>query len=453
LLKGLSLGAGGALLSPILQQVAAHAAGQAPLRQRFVFVVEGNGLPWHQITPANVRPKRESDRNQLVQLDLAEQELPTALKPVEKYKDRLTVINGLSGRVAGGGHSNDFGALGVYNCSSGVGSSGVPQAETIDVALAKKLGGIFPHVGLGMIDKGDQSVVYNCSAWAKGKPMPTVVRPDVAYGNLFGSIAGGDAKAEFQAKTNMLDFLLDDVKRLSSQVAAAERVKLESHLEAYEAMRSRQSRLNEIENTLREQAPVTSDKYTSAVETDRLDAMFDIGAAALIGGLTNVVTLASGVGNPFFGVKFTGLGINFGKHGIGHGGSYNGMTADEMGIKIRAFHFELIARLMQKLQAVPEGDGTMLDNTTIVYLSDAAESHHSRCWEWPFVVLGNGGGKLKSGRYIEYPYWGNDGHREIGNLYTTLLRLAGEERDYFGMHDPMLQGKAAGDGPLAELIA
>ena len=125
----------------------------------------------------------------------------------------------------------------------------------------------------------------------------------------------------------------------------------------------------------------------SAVETDRLDAHFDIAAAALIGGLTNVVTLASGVGNPFFSVRFTGLGIDFAKHGIGHGGTYNGMTWNVMSTTIRRFHFELIARLMKKLEAVPEGGGTMLDHTTIVYLSDAAEGHHSRCWEWPFVLI------------------------------------------------------------------
>lgn len=453
LLKSFGVGSGSLLLGSVLRQIEAQAAGTAVQPQRFVFVVEGNGLPWQQVTPVGIKRAKNSERTQIINEPLVERELPPALQPVKAFQDRLTVINGLSGKIAGGGHSNDFGALGCYNAGGGVGNSGTPAGETIDVALGKKLGGIFPQVGLGMTGKPEQNVIYNCSAWAKGKPMPTTCHPQAAYSNLFGSVAGGSAKSEFLAKTNVLDFLLDDINRLRRQVGGAEQVKLDSHLEAYEAMRNRQSRLNEIENTLREQAPVVSDKYTSTVETDRLDAQFDIGAAALIGGLTNVVTLASGAGNPYFGVKFTGLGIDFGKHGIGHGGSYNGMTAFEMSTKIRAFHFELIARLMKKLDAVPEGDGTMLDNTTIVYLSDAAEGHHSRCWEWPFVVLGNAGGQLKSGRYIEYPYWGIDGHREIGNLYTTFLHAVGEHRDYFGIHDPMLKGKATGDGPLDELTA
>ena len=452
-LKGLSMGAGGVLLSPILQQIQAQAAGAKKQQHRFVFVIEGNGLNWPQITPAEIKRGKEKDRTQLVDVSLVEMELPPALQPVKAFQDRLTVINGLSGKIAGGGHSNDFGALGCYNAGGGVGNSGGPAGETIDVALGKKLGGVFTHVGLGMTGNVEHNVIYNCSAWAKGKPMPTTCQPAAAYANLFGSVSGGAAKAEFVAKTNVLDFLRDDLQRLHSQVAGSEKDKLNAHLEAYEAMRDRQSRLNEIENTLRKQAPVVSDKFTSEVETDRLDAQFDIGTAALIGGLTNALTISSGAGNPYFGVKFTGLGIDFGKHGIGHGGSYNGMTWEDMAIKIRGFHFELIARMMKKLDAVPEGDGSMLDNTTIVYLSDAAEGHHSRCWEWPFVLFPGKNSGLKLGRYIEYPYWGNDGHREIGNLYTTLLRVAGEHRDYFGVHDPMLKGDATSDGPLEAMFA
>src|SRR5690606_28279005 len=122
-----------------------------------------------------------------------------------------------------------------------------------------------------------------------------------------------------------------------------------------------------------------------AVETDRLDAHCGLAGAALVSGLTKVVTLASGCGDPYSSIKFRGLGIDLAKHNVGHGGSYQGRTWDQLAVAIRRWHFELIARLAAKLQAMPEGDGTMLDNTVIVYLSDAAEGHHSRCWEWPLV--------------------------------------------------------------------
>jgi hypothetical protein len=452
LFKRASLGAGAVVLSPLIRQLQAQAAGAEPGR-RFVFVVEGNGLPWQQIMPVGLTRAKEGDRGKTVNLALADKALPKVLEPLNPWKDRVTVINGLSGKVCGGGHSNNFGALGVFPSGGGVGNSGAPKGETVDAALGKKLGGVFPQVGLGISDRPEHTVIYNCSAWDKGKPLPTQCRPDLAFGSLFGSVAGGSAKQEFVARGNLLDFLNDDIKRLQGTVGSAERAKLESHVAAYEAMRQRQSRLNEIENTLRKHAPVATDKYKSDIETDRLDAHFDLAAAALIGGLTNVVTLASGVGDPYFSVKFGGLGIGVGKHTIGHGGTYNGMTWDVMSATIRRFHFELIARLMKKLQAVPEGNGTMLDNTVVVYLSDAAEGHHSRCWEWPFVVVGNLGGKLTCGRYIEYPYWRKAGHREIGNLYTTLLHAVGDRRSYFGIHDPMLKGDAASDGPLGELLA
>ena len=107
---------------------------------------------------------------------------------------------------------------------------------------------------------------------------------------------------------------------------------------------------------------------------------------------------------------------------------------------------------MKKLAAVKEGDGTMLDNTLIVYLSDGAEGHHSRCWEWPMVLLGNVGGKLKTGRYVDYPGYGRPAHRTTANLYVTLLQLAGSKRESFGVADPGLKDLDQ-HGPLAELLA
>ena len=453
---------GGLLLSPILSQIQAQAAGTR-LPPRFLFVVEGNGLEPPHITPTGYKrpnvhvgkPKVPNMQGvtELVNESLADKQLPESLQPIKPWQDRLTVINGLSGRIAGGGHSNDFGALGAYNCGSGVGSSGTPTDETIDVALGKKLGGIFPHFGIGISGRKDDDVIYNSSAWGKGQPTPTICQPMTSYGALFGSIAGGNSKAEFNARTNLLDFLREDVKRLQGQVAGAEHDKLQAHLKGYEDMRNRQSRLGQIEGTLRRTAPKVTDKFKSEVESDRLDAQFDIAAAALIGGLTRSITIASGVGNPYFSIRFTGLGIDLDKHSIGHGGSFNGTNPSQLKVKIHKFHFQLIADLMKKLDAVPEGDGTMLDNTVIVYLSDAAEAHHSRCGQWPFVLIPGRNTGLKGGQYIDFPHYMQDGHREIGNLYTTLLHAAGDKREYFGVHDAMLKGEAHGDGPLEPLFA
>ena len=225
-----------------------------------------------------------------------------------------------------------------------------------------------------------------------------------------------------------------------------------AYLDTFNTLNERQSRLNKIEHTLRKHAPTASDKYVSEVETDRLDAQFDVAAATLISGLTNVLTLSSAAGVRDFDICFTGLGLKKGKHHTGHGGSQNGMNWAQTYNMIRRFHFDLIAGLVKKLEAVPEGNGTMMDNTVILYLSCAAEGHHSRCWEWPFVMIGDAGGRLKANRYVDYPGYGQLGHRTTSNLYTTLLHLAGDERSRFGKADPNLKDLDQ-SGPLTELMA
>ena len=458
LLKGFTLGAGGAMLSPLVAHAKAKATQPDKRPMRFVFVVESNGFTPSQAAPVGhtrkTRNQRPLDGNkELIDFSLKDQKLPPALEPLAPWQDKVTIVQGLSGKVCGGGHSNNFQALGAFG--GGRGSGGESTAivdETIDGALAKQLRGIFPHIGLGISKRLENNVIYNVSAWAPNKGLPTVCLPDTAYSMLFGSVAGGKAKQEFVARNNLLDFIKDDVKLAQRDLSGQALEQFEAYLDTFETLRDRQSRLNEIEDTLRENGPVASDKFTSKVETDRLDAQFDIGTAALICGLSNVMTISSAAGIRDFDICFTGLGLAKGKHHTGHGGSENGMDWYEVSQMIRRFHFTLIARMAKKLQAVPEGDGTMLDNTLIIYLSDGAEGHHSRCWEWPFVMLGDLGGRIKAGRYVDYPGYGYKGHKTTGNLYTTLLQLAGSKRETFGVLDPNLQDIDI-HGPLSELLA
>ncbi len=452
-LSGASLGAGSVLLSPLLRQLEAEEEGTEPRTTRFVFVVEGNGLNPTHVHPEGIPFTPREQRDTLESVPLAKLKLPAALQGVVEYKDRMTIIQGLSGRIAGGGHSNNFGALGAFDAQGNAASCGRAVDVTIDAALGKANPSIFPIVNLGISQNPRDTVIYNCSCWRTGQKLPTQCRPDLAFNAIFGSAAGGAAGNDFHAKQDLLDFLVDDIKRVESRVGSAGRQKLESYLTAYESLRDRQNRLAESRGRLADIAPVPDDKYVSPVETDRLDAHFDLAAAVLIGGLTNVVTIASGVGDPYFSIRFGGLNIGISKHAIGHAGNYGGLTWQEMAIKIRQFHFGLIGRLMKRLEAVPEGDGTMLDNTLIVYLSDAAEAHHSRCWEWPFVLLGDLNGRLKSaGQYLVYPDYGKPQHRTINNLYNTFLHAAGASRDGFGYPDPKLAHLDQSE-PLSEVLA
>ena len=449
--RGVALGAGGTLLTSLANRIEATESGK-PIPPRFLFLVEGNGMAPSTIQPKEIKLPGRGKRPQYREESIVDKTLPEGIEPLSPWKSKMAILQGLSGRVAGGGHSNDFGALGAYHAKGGVGNSGFPVDHTIDAAIAKVAPGIFPVVGLGISDRPEHTIIYNASAWGAGQKMPTQCRPDLAYGSLFGSVADGDGAKAFHARGSLLDFMVDDIKRVEMRLNSREKGKLDSYLQAYENLKNRQKRLVQTRDKLRRAAPMVADKYVSEVETDRLDAQFELAAASLIGGLSNVATVASGVGNPYFSVKFNGLGIEIGKHGIGHGGSFQNWTAADMTNMIRRFHCQLLARTIKQLEAIPEGDGTMFDNTTIVYLSDAAEGHHSRCWEWPFVVIGNAGGRLKvDGRCMMFPDYGSDGHKTINNLYCTFLHAAGRSVDQFGQSDQMLRDLDL-SGPLSELM-
>ena len=117
------------------------------------------------------------------------------------------------------------------------------------------------------------------------------------------------------------------------------------------------------------------------------------------------------------------------------------------------YHMQNVAKMAATLKSVPEGDGTMLDNTLIVYLSDHGEKHHSNCYEWPMVALGNICGAFKAGHYIHVPGWGEPGHRTIASLYKAILHGAGLPDDNFGQPDRTLPDSINQNEPLMEWLA
>ena len=110
--------------------------------------------------------------------------------------------------------------------------------------------------------------------------------------------------------------------------------------------------------------------------------------------------------------------------------------------------------MAKRLDAIPEGDGTMLDNTVIVYMSDAPDTHHSTAYEWPLAIVGNLKGKLNlGGRYMDFPGYGKPGHHTVGALYATFLNCVGQRQQTFGRLDPELDEKEMQAGPLSQFMA
>jgi hypothetical protein len=442
-LKGVTLGTGAVVLQPVLQQLHAEAEGREAPR-RIVFFIEGNGMSPDHIQPVGLERKNQS-AGKLAEVSLAKHELPDPIAPLAPFKNRMTIIQNLSHRIASGrGHSPEYGSLGCYSGAAG------PIGQTIDSALASNLRAVVPHLGLALSPSPDSIVNYSISVAAKSKPLPLLCQPELAFQSLFGSAAGGEsAKIPFLRK-NLMDYMSADIRRVQSQLGGPEREQLDRYLEGYETMLDRHNGIDGMKDRLKANMPNT-DKFKSRVETDRLEAQCELAASALLSGLTNVVTISACGGNSY--MTWRGLGMSLATNAIGHGGGENGKTSDELLRIIRRFHAEKIAGLAKRLDAVKEGNGTVLDNTLIVYMSDFGDKHHPTYNQWPVVLLGNLGGKLKTnGRYLEYPRYGAQGHKTIGTLYHSLLQAVGDKREKFGNVDLALD-KDATHGPLSDILA
>ena len=460
LLHGMSLGAGSALMSPLLQRVRAAVENPEGIPARLVFVVRSNGLrPWG-IAPEGLKEfgkdRRQQDR--VYEESLTNHTLHSSMQSLNPLKNYLNIVQGLSGRAAAvsAPHSANFGALGMFRSDQG----SPPAAETIDGALAKNLPGIFNHLGFKMGGTGETISHPALSAWDKNKPIPFYCSPILAYQQLFGSLA--DSKKLMSASeldAHLLDFMVEDVRRVQSSLNTTEKEKLDHYLEGFEALRDRKVKLATLDDSAKVHVPSITDKFTSPVETHRLEAHFDMAAAALIAGLTNVITIDA----DDLGGHYTGLGLGEKSiHGIGHlsddfkkGRDTNFADGtDGIGARniVRKFQLDLIAGLAEKLRRVPEGDGNMLDNTLIVFLSDAGHVHHANYQHFPLVTVGNLRKKLKTGRYLHYPSYGQDGNRTLGSFYLSILDAVGKSRKSFGQIDLKLPKKEQEEG-LPELFA
>ncbi|MEO1995841.1 MAG: DUF1552 domain-containing protein [Planctomycetaceae bacterium] len=450
-LKGLTLGAGATLLNPLIQRVVAQSEGRSDTPPRFVFVLQSNGFDAIQACPPTIPFQPYADRNRFQSFDLTQHALPQGLAPLERHKKRVTVLQGLSGKCTGGGHSVQSGALGQFRLS---GANSSPLGITIDYQLGQAVPGILPWIGVGMSANARRTATLQFAARAPHKPLAIALNPEKAYRAYFSVAAKGDLKKRFHLKRNLLDYMIGDVKRTQKQLGALGGVELEAYLDAYDSLAKRQYRLLGAERQLSQAAPAPDDRFHSAVATQRLEAQFEIAACALIGGLSNVATITSAAGE-INAQPYLGIGIEESNHGYGHMG---GNRRDARGIpfyeKSRGFVMGLIAKMVDRLESMPEGNGTMMDKTLIVYMSDAPDTHHSTAMEWPLLLVGDLGGRLQlGGHYINSPGYGKPGHRTVGSFYSTLLHAAGVPQDTFGRLDPDLDEAAMQTGPCPELLA
>ncbi len=193
--------------------------------------------------------------------------------------------------------------------------------------------------------------------------------------------------------------------------------------------------------------PVHEGGGPNASLIEKQDAFTDVMLAALISGLTNIVTYTI----DDLGTPITTLPGNKGRvdlHRLGHSRDF------ELRDIVKASHMAQVAKMVTKLKSVPEGGGTMFDNTTIIYFPETGAGHHGPNTEAPMVIMTGKKSKLDiSGRFIRLPFHATEGHKTLGNWYTTLLNACGNPIEHYGDLDlAMSRKKMPQAGPIEQFI-
>lgn len=374
---------------------------------------------------------------------LAKAILPEPISALEPFKERLHIINGLHGRHTSPSHSAFFGALGGYRGSDGV----APSASTIDYELSKSLPEtLLPHLCIGMDSMENMKskpTVANLSASGAGQPIFMHSNPNHLYQMLYGGISQGEIRNQHEARSAMFDRIEKMATAKGGNLPTADQLRYGQYVDGFEEINGLRDRLSGVSDHLRNFAPKVDDRYRNPeFETDWHDVLLDLGISALKSGTTSVLTIGSGRGEIFGAWK--GLGVAEQGHNLGH----MPQPDNPIWIKIRQYNSRMLVKLMEELEKVPEGSGTMMDNTLIVYTSNNADQQHTEGANWPVMLLGNCGGAFKSGRFTQL-----DGTRPINALYSTILRSTGVNVDRFNMSESMAKRFDTGSGPLGEILA
>lgn len=436
----LATGAGGPLFSPGLWPVQAQEKNAQP--KRIVFFLQNHGFcPDHAI-PNGIKVD-EKRLDKVIDVSMASHELPKYIEPLTPYKDRLTILQGLNGKHIQPYHGAPFGALGGFKKSNSA-----PVGETIDCALSRALPAVVPLLALGwesMAKMQGSPIAYASSAWGQNKAAPLYCDPMLAFNNLFGVARPGKAREEFEADTELYDFVKQDAQHMHDRLSGAEREKFSPYLEGFQEAGQRRRKLLAMADQLAKHAPEVTEKFTKPrFETDWWEAGLEVAIRALVARVTNVVTIASGLCSA--GGSWIGLGLKHQGHSLGH----TKQTVNPDWLKLRRYNMELLVCMIKALEAIPEGNGNMMDNTLIVYTSCHAEAQHSRGNRWPFLLIGNLGGSLKSGRYIHYPIEPQKQSRTVNALYCSLLHAIEAPRDRFNLVGSLKSLDRA--GPLTEIM-
>jgi len=360
-------------------------------------------------------------------------DLSPTLQTLAPFKDNLVVVSNL--RRAGGQAEMHAAA------ASGWLSGAIPkrtEAEdfacgtTIDQVLARKIGQSSPFPSLEFATEDFTGYVggctpgYSCAyhdsiAWATPTtPLPMEINPRVAFERMFGD-GGSEAERQHNLKEDrsILDGVLNEMRALQARLGARDRAKVANYLDD---VREIERRIQRAE--AQQRADVTMVKPLGIPDSfeDHCALMTDLIAVGLQTELTNVFTfMMSREGSQR---TFSNIGISDPWHVTSHHGDKPEKIANNA--KINVFCLQTFARLLEKMRATPDGDGTMLDHSLVFFGSGMANSNVHATDPLPMVAVGGGGG-TKGNRHIVLPK-----ETQLGNLWLTVANHFDSPMTKFG---------------------
>jgi len=361
--------------------------------------------------------------------------LSKTLEPLEPLKKKINVINGLFNKPAVG--------MGIHPGQTGNLLSGMPLQKgavvkagiSVDQVLAKHVGEDTPQSSLVLAceqpmtgyHETNFSMAYSSHiSWDSAEsPIPSEVYPSLAFDNLFEN--RGSLRNQ-----SVLDRVRDGAESLCRQVSSSDQAKVDEYLSGVREVEKRVEGMrrdkDKADNRARDRGrPVfTMERPQNGLPEDIRDharLMCDIVALAFQTDKTRIATLLlccdlSSLYYPFLQVRED-------HHSASHDDLSDGYE------RISRFHLSQMAYLAKRLDAMPEGEGTVLDNSCLLFLSNMWAGWKHDNMKLPVVMAGGLGGTLKSGRALDYLYAGDD-NRKLCSLYLSIMDRMGVRLDRFG---------------------
>ncbi len=429
-LKGL----GTAIALPWLESLAlaAPAAGAAAAPRRLAFVYVPNGAKMDDWSPTYGAGK------------LAE--LPEILKPLEGMKDYLNVVTGMTldkARANGDGpgdHARAMAAFLTGRQPRKTHGADIKVGMSADQHVANAIGdktrfpslelGIEPGKPAGNCDSGYSCAYQANFSWrTDSTPNAKEVDPKAVFDRLFGGVDPKEL-AEARARRELynqsvLDFVNEDAKGLSKSLGTGDKKKLDEYLAS---VREVEMRIEKARRVNAAPIPKPDMERPTGVPRDWQDhvrLMIDLLVLAFQTDLTRVITFP--IANDGSNRPYKMIGVPEGHHELSHHGSDPKKL--EKIKKINVLHMEQFAYMLEKMKAVKEGDGNLLDNSMIVYGSGIGDGNRHNHDDLPILLAGRGGGSIKCGRHLVFP---KSADTPLMNLYLALFERMGAPARSFG---------------------